>query len=344
MIRKLITIAISLLILCAIYYKIDIVRLGAVFRNAEPMWLATSLTMAIPLTLLTAWRLEILAPTRVNISFAEANRLILVASALNVVLPSKMGDIVKAYFMTKRSAMSGALSLSIVIVEKMSDTLSLLLWCAFGLMLYPEKDALFWMLTALVIFGLIAGVVLLSSRSVAHIFFTSAARLIPATKIDPPKSANRTDSSRGEDGFAAANKVHRLHAGWIEMQDFFWTDKVRLTGVSALSVFIWFLHLLQIWLFILALRAFAPFVVALGLAPLAIFAGLLPLTFAGIGTRDAALIFLFHHYLDAPAAAALGLLCTARYLMPAIAGLPVLRNYLEKFHPFQKNALGAEQS
>jgi len=322
-IRKFITIAISLLILCAIYYKIDIVRLGGAFRNAEPMWLTISLAMVIPLTLLTAWRLEILAPARADIGFAEANRLILVASALNVVLPSKMGEIAKAYFMTKRSAMSGALSLSIVIVEKMSDTLSLLLWCAFGLTLYPEKDALFWMLTVLVIFGLIAGVVLLGSHSVAHIFFASAARIIPATKID---------------------KVHRLESGWIEMQDFFWADKRRLIGVSALSVFIWFLHLLQIWLFILALRSFAPFVAALGLAPLAIFAGLLPLTFAGIGTRDAALIFLFHRYLDAPAAAAVGLLCTARYLIPAIAGLPVLHHYLGKFHPFRKNAFGTEQT
>ena len=344
MIRKFITIAISLLILCAIYYKIDIGRLGAVLSKAEPRNLFLSLAMVVPLTMLTAWRLQILAPARANIGFAEANRLILVASALNIVLPSKMGDIAKAYFMTKRSAMSGALSLSIVIVEKMSDTLSLLLWCAFGLTLYPQKDALFWMLTALVIFGLIAGVVLLGSRIVARFFFRSAARIIPAGKIDPPKSANRMDSSRGEDGFAETNKMHRLEAGWREMQDFFLTDKLRLTGVSVLSVFIWFLHMLQIWLFILALRSFAPFVAALGLTPLAIFAGLLPITFAGIGTRDAALIFLFRGYLDAPAAAALGLLCTARYLLPAVAGLPVLHNYLGKFQPFRKRAFKAEQT
>ena len=322
-IKRLLPFAISLVILAAIYWKLDLRELARGFARSDPAHTALSLSMVIPITMLTAWRLQLLAPAHVKIGFAEANRLILVASALNVVLPSKMGEIAKAYFMTKRSAMSGALSLSIVIVEKMSDTLSLLLWCAFGLTLYPQKDALFWALTALVILGLIAGVVLLGSRSVAHFFFASAARIIPASEID---------------------KVHRLEAGWIEMQDFFWADKLRLIGVSALSVFIWFLHLLQIWLFILALRSFAPFVAALGLAPLAIFAGLLPLTFAGIGTRDAALIFLFHRYLDAPAAAAVGLLCTARYLIPAIAGLPVLHNYLGKFHPFPKSSFRAEQT
>ena len=343
-IKRLVPFAISLVILAAIYWKLDLRELARGFARSDPTQTALSLSMVIPITMLTAWRLQLLSPAHVKIGFAEANGLILVASALNVVLPSKMGEIAKAYFMTKRSAMSGALSLSIVIVEKMSDTLSLLLWCAFGLTLYPQKDALFWALTALVILGLIAGVVLLRSRSVAHFFFASAGRIIPASKIDPPKSSNRTDSSRGEDGFAVANKVHRLEAGWIEMQDFFWADKLRLIGVSALSVFIWFLHLLQIWLFILALRSFAPFVAALGLAPLAIFAGLLPLTFAGIGTRDAALIFLFHRYLDAPAAAAVGLLCTARYLIPAIAGLPVLHKYLGKFHPFPKSSFRAEQT
>ena len=183
-IKRLVPCAISLVILAAIYWKLDL-------RTA------LSLSMVIPITMLTAWRLQLLSPAHVKIGFAEANRLILVASALNVVLPSKMGEIAKAYLMTKRSAMSGALSLSIVIVEKTSDTLSLLLWCAFGLTLYPQKDALFWALTALVILGLIAGVVLLRSGSVAHFFFASAARIIPASKIDPPK-----------DGFAVANKVH----------------------------------------------------------------------------------------------------------------------------------------
>jgi len=94
------------------------------------------------------------------------------------------------------------------------------------------------------------------------------------------------------------------------------------------SLAIWFLHLVQIWMLILALNAAVPFLDNLALAPLAILAGLLPLTFAGIGTRDAALIFFFAPYMAAPVGAALGLLCTLRYVLPAIAGLPFLGAYL----------------
>ena len=54
----------------------------------------------------------------------------------------------------------------------------------------------------------------------------------------------------------------------------------------------------------------------------------MPLTFAGVGTRDAALIAFYKPYLNAPTAAALGLLCTSRYLLPALGGLPFLGKYL----------------
>ncbi|MFN2540582.1 MAG: lysylphosphatidylglycerol synthase transmembrane domain-containing protein [Chthoniobacterales bacterium] len=303
--RKLLTLAISLLILAAIYSKIDIARLGAVLANSHALYLALSLAMVVPLTLLTAWRLELLAPARAQIDLAEATRLILVASVLNMVLPAKMGDIAKAWFM-KNDNVHGGIAFSLVIFEKTADMLSLLFWCAFGLLFYPLKDALFWIVTAAVIAGFLFGVLLLGSRSLANLIFASAER------------------------FRGGDKFRSLESGWREMQTFFWSDRHRMVGVSALSIFIWFLHLFQIWLFVFALRASVPFLANLGLAPLAILVGLLPFTFAGIGTRDAALIVLYQPYFAAPVAAALGLLCTARYLIPALAGLSFLHRYARK--------------
>ena len=297
--RKFIALAVSLLILAAIYYKLDLHRLGAVFREAEPRYMTLSLSLVIPLTLLTAWRLQIIAPASTSLSFAEANRLILVASALNMVLPSKMGDIAKAYFMRSERA-PGSLTLALVIFEKSADMLSLLFWCAFGLILYPVKDATFWLLTAAILGMFAAGLAILASRGLARFVFS----------LQP--------------------KLHKLGQSWAEMQDFFWSDPRRVTSVAILSIFLWFLHLLQIWLFILALRAFVPFLINLGLAPLGILAGLVPLTFAGIGTRDAALIVLYRPYFDAAVGAALGILCTARYFIPALAGLIFLPRYLAK--------------
>jgi uncharacterized membrane protein YbhN (UPF0104 family) len=125
------------------------------------------------------------------------------------------------------------------------------------------------------------------------------------------------------------------------MHAYFWASKARLLKVTLTSVFVWFLHLLQIWMFILGLKAWTPFLANLALSPLAILAGLLPLTFAGVGTRDAALILFYAPYFAQPVAAALGLLCTARYVLPAIGGLPFVGGYLPKLRGMRRDTITA---
>ncbi len=313
--KRLISLLVSLLILAIIYWKIDVRSLIQVFQHSNALWMVVSLGMVVPITLVTSWRLQQLVPagqdgeipTQSPISFVAANQLILVASTLNMVLPSKMGDIAKAYFMRDRGHLSGSLALALVVFEKTCDMLSLLLWCAFGLLLYPQKDWFFWIMTIAILGGFTLGGLLIGSRQFAETFFLLGQTITPK---------------------AVRGKVAKVQTAWKEMHQYFWGDRAQLLTIALTSVFIWFLHLLQIWLFILALNAWVPFVTNLALSPLAILAGLLPLTFAGVGTRDAALIFLYKPFFNAQTAAALGILCTSRYLMPAIAGLPFFGHYL----------------
>lgn len=323
--KKLISLAISILILILIYTRINFTGLIEVFRTCDRLWMLISLAMVIPITFVTSWRLQQIAPTQVSLSLGEANKLILAASVLNMVLPSKMGDIAKAYFMRDSSAVksihspdnkisqpiSGSLSLSIVVFEKACDFLSLLLWCGFGLLLLPTKDAFFLSMTAAIVIGLVTGVLILGSKGIAKLFFGLLQQFSPV-KI--------------------ATKLRGLEQSWREMQDYFWSDHTQLALITLTSIFIWFLHLLQIWFFILALNTWVNPIINLALSPLAILAGLLPLTFAGIGTRDAALIVLYAPYFSAATGAALGLLCTSRYILPALGGLPFLNHYLTQLN------------
>lgn len=304
--KRLISITISLTILAIIYWRIDFNELVQTLGNSDAAWMVVAIGMVIPLTLFTAWRLQQLMPTGNRLGFGEANRLILAASGLNMVLPSKMGDIAKAYFMQRRGHLEGSLALSLVVFEKTSDMLSLLVWCVFGLMLYPQKDLFFWLLTVIVIVGLVLGFLLLGSRSFARFSFSLGRKIAPAKYL---------------------GKLENLQVAWLEMLDYFWRDRRQLTKIWLTSIFIWFLHLLQIWFFILALKAWTPWLINLALAPLAILVGLLPLTFAGVGTRDAAILLFYQPYLSPPTAAALGLLFTLRYLLPALGGLPFLGQY-----------------
>ncbi|MGK7900824.1 MAG: lysylphosphatidylglycerol synthase transmembrane domain-containing protein [Hormoscilla sp.] len=305
--KRIISLAVSLVILAFIYWNIDFQALLQVFRDCDRLWMAVSLSMVIPLTMLTSWRLQQLTPSQANLGFAEANKLILAASSLNMILPSKMGDIAKAYFLRERGNLSGSLSLSLVVFEKACDMSSLLLWCAFGLTLYPRKDWLFGVMTVSVASGLAFCTLLLASGKFAQGFFSLASKVAPGKM---------------------RSKLATLRTAWEEMHGYFWRDRGQLALISFTSIFLWFGHLMQIWFFILALKAWTPFLANLALSPLAILAGLLPLTFAGVGTRDAALILFYQPYFTASTAAALGLLCTSRYLIPAIGGLPFLGKYM----------------
>jgi glycosyltransferase 2 family protein len=305
--KRLLSLLLSAAILAVIYSKIDLGELAAVFRRCDPGWLTGGLAMVVPLTLLTAYRLQILMPNQLTLPLKEAVGLILSASVLNMVLPSKMGDLAKAYFLGQRGHLSGSLAISLVIVEKTLDLLSLLVWCLFGLILLPKTGPLFWMLAGLIAGGILAGGLVLGSRRVAQVVF-SALRSIGGPTVQL--------------------RVERVAEAWKEMRDAVWVNRPKLIYLSQVSFLIWFLHLVQVWLFILALKAPVPFLANLGLTPLAILAGLLPVTFAGIGTRDAALIFFYRAYFTAPVGAALGILCTSRYVLPALAGLPFFSRYV----------------
>ena len=340
--KKILSLVISLAILALIYWRIDFSKLVGEFIKCDRFWMAVSLLMVVPLTTFTAWRLQQLMPRRGQLGFGEANRLILAASVLNLVLPSKMGDIAKAWFMKDRSGLSGTLTLSLVVFEKACDMLSLLFWCVFGLAWVklagskamdafapPEwlskmgwgSEAFYWICVMIVGGSLAVGLLLLGSKAFATFFFDIAARFAPG-KISA--------------------KLTKLSGSWSEMHDYFWESKARLAKVTLTSVLIWFLHLLQIWLFIIALRATTPFLANLALSPLGILAGLLPIpTFGGAGTRDGALIVLYAPYFPAETAAALGVLCTARYLLPAIGGLPFVGQYFQTLKAMKKDELVA---
>jgi uncharacterized membrane protein YbhN (UPF0104 family) len=331
-VKKLLSLIVSLALLAMIYWRIDVAALAGVFAHCHPTWLGVSLAMVVPLTLLTARRLQQLMPQAGQLGFGEANRLILVASVLNLVLPSKMGDLAKAWFMRDRGHLPGSLALSLVVFEKACDLLSLLAWCVFGLAWIKWSDSralaafhlprawteqlgsaqeslVFWIASLSVTGALVAGILLIGSARLSGTFFEGAKKI---------------------GGRNLGAKIDNLASSWREMRAYFWASKGRLVIVTGTSLFIWFLHLLQIWMFILALNASAPFIANLALSPLAILAGLLPLTFAGVGTRDAALVLLYAPYFSAPTAAALGILCTARYLLPACGGLPFAGEYLQR--------------
>jgi uncharacterized membrane protein YbhN (UPF0104 family) len=227
----------------------------------------------------------------------------LAAAALNLALPSKMGDLAKSWFLRQRGHLSGSRALALVLFERGCDMLALFLWCAAGLAMLPRRGGGLTALGLVIGAGVAAGLLALISRGFGRAAFGLAER------CSPP---------------AWRGRVAALRDAWETMQEFVWRRRGRAAEVALESLVIWFVNLFQVWMFIRALGVVMPVMDAIGLGPLGILAGLAPVTFGGVGTRDAATIYFFRPYFDAATGAALGVLLTARYLLLGLAGLPFL--------------------
>jgi uncharacterized membrane protein YbhN (UPF0104 family) len=306
---RLLALAVSLGGLAALHAGVGAGELRRVLAGADLAWLAAGVLALAPLTLLTAWRFVQVVPARRGVSLGESTRLVLAASALNLVLPSKLGDLAKAMFLQSRTDLRGPLPLAAVFFEKASDLFGLLAWCLVGLVLLPAAPALAVGARALVGLAFVALGVVLCSRGLAARALTLVARALP-------------------DRFGGP--VARLGGAWSELLAGLWGPGGRGPVIVLASLALWLLHLVQIWLLARSLAPRMPLLPTVALVPLAIVAGLLPLTVAGVGTRDAALVAVLAGYLPATTAAALGVLTTLRYVLPALFGLPFLGDYASR--------------
>jgi uncharacterized protein (TIRG00374 family) len=298
--RRFLGIVVSAALLFALYAAVDFGALLDAIRAADLFWLAIGLLMVIPLTLATAWRFKALV-IDAHVGLGEANRLVLASSTLNLFLPSKLGDLAKAFVLSARHGMEGELAFSIVVFEKALDMVSLLLWGAFACLYVglSKPELLIFALPVLLLLGL--SLLIILPLPALSSLIRLVARLLP-------------------EGIAA--KAGRLAETSAGMAAWFWQKRGRAAGILLLSILLWGAHLLQFWLFTKAIGSFVPLLDNMAFATLAILVGLLPFTFAGIGSRDVAIVYFYGPYLSPAGAAFLGILGTLRYVIPAVAGIP----------------------
>jgi len=306
---RILSFIVSASIIAFLYWQIDFEKIIQVLVLSNLKWLAFGLVLIIPTTLLTAFRLTFLSLDSNKINYLDALKLILAASVMNIVLPSKMGDVAKGVFIVKDKNIAYSQAMPLVVFEKINDLLALLLWCVFGLLVLQNFGGLYLFLLGLSLSFLVFGLLAISSKSFINSAFDLIVFLLPRK---------------------FSFDINQFRNGWSEVCNFVNKDKTKVFWLSLLSIFIWFVHLFQIWLFILALSPNVSFFASLAITPIVIFAGLIPLTFSGIGTRDFAFIFFYSAYFSAATGAALGLLATLRYIIPAIAGIPFFSYYIKK--------------
>lgn len=282
----------SIFLLAALFYETDLAQLGGVLVRAHPVWLVLALVGYMMSQAMSAVRWCLLARP---VGFLEPFRRYFIyyfaGMYLNFFAPSTVaGDIGRALFLAKGKRR--ALALSTVLADRGIGFIALVLVCAGAIVLlpsFPLPRPLYW-----------------------------AAWLIPPATVVlwlwGPRLAVRVLSPTSR---------------WRVMveQDLapYWSDR-RVLGISfTIAVAFHFLQIATQIVLAWSLGLRVSWLYFLVMVPIVNIVGMLPITFNGVGIREAGYwYFLRAMGVDREAAVALGLISSAVVLVVGLTGAPML--------------------
>lgn len=283
--------ALTAVLLFALYRAADWRAVGTQLVGIDRVPLFVAILLFVPQTFVSAIRWRLIVSPLCELSVGAAIRQTLAASACNLVVPSKGGDFGKAFMLPVSGARARVMGMSGVIMEKVADVGALvaLLLLGIGYGNFLGEAAVSWTR------GPIAGSSVAFVAGIACLAFLLAA----------VGGIVRVFRRSGEERFLSRGQL----------------------AVVGASVCLWVLHLVQFDLFFKAVGVYVSWHEVFARVPIAIFAGLLPVTLCGIGTRDAALVWLFADFAPASATAVVGMLAVLRYIVPGACGIPFVFRY-----------------
>jgi uncharacterized protein (TIRG00374 family) len=261
---------IGILIFLYLIYTLDISKIQESILSIPPIILLLSLVLTLPRILLRnyAWQL-IQREQHISISFFQSLKVFLIGFFYGSITPAYIGQLMRVpYLKEKTSEPYGKLFINSVI-ENIIHTLSLYGMMLLGALLaFGTIPELFWLT---IIWIIILAVILLyfMNRNRGEQVFNFLIRLLIPRKIK--------------------SHFHRF-------VDTFYDDfprNIKLIVPLLIGLFTWIIVFSQEYLIVHALGLDIPYHYFLLLFPIANVAGFLPITFAGLGTRELTSIFLF---------------------------------------------------
>jgi hypothetical protein len=161
--KKIVGIAFSAIFLVLAFYRANFAQIGEALIGVKIGWLvlaaAVYICNFIPRTL--RWR-RLLLPLK-SFRFYELLPVILVGYMANNLLPMRIGELFRAYFLREKGGVSGTSALATILVERVCDGLTLVLVLAVVLVFFPQKEwvnIVGWTAGAVFLTGFIGAIVL----------------------------------------------------------------------------------------------------------------------------------------------------------------------------------------
>jgi len=262
---------IGIIILLYLIFSLDIEKIKDAFLSINPFFIIIALSLTLPRLLIRnfAWQL-IQKEQKISIGFYESLKIFLIGFFYGSVTPGYIGQLMRVPLMKEKTGMPyGKLFVNStleVIVHTMSIYGMILLGAFLVIGTRPD----------LFLISLIAILIIISIL----LFFVK--------------------KERGEKLFYFLIKYFipkKLKTKLLKFVDTFYTDFPgvrKLIVPMILGIFTWIIIFSQEYFVIIALGLDIPYLYFLLLYPIANVIGFIPITFAGLGTREAVAIFLFY--------------------------------------------------
>ena len=297
-------------ILGIVYRGIDRTLLLRYLMDVHPGYFAVALLLFIPQILVSSLRWKMMTSLLSPMSLGQSVQQVMASKALNAFVPAKMGEMSKAYFLKTSSGSGLDHCLAAVFLEKLLDVGGLCSVLVVAFLIAPQN-------TTVPRLG--------AAMASGYLLVVSLLLFVPIRGLGE-KLLNRR---------AWSKMLGQLLLGWDDLLEGWKKPGGLLSRILGLSLLVWVLHVLQIYLFFPSLNHIVPLAPALALIPISVFVGLLPITIGGMGTRDSALILLFAPYAGSALMAGVGLLCSLRYWVDTLLGVPFLHYYTRKIGEVQ---------
>ncbi len=286
-------------VLAVLLWRIDLSETARLLARVRPGWYAASI-LAIPTILfIKSFRWEMLLRRQgIGLGLGRAVRLYMAAMMVGVLTPGRVGDFVKVLYL-RRLGHSMGRSLWSPLLDRVSDLVVFLLFGLWGLayfsMLLPDDPLRLLLLTAFVTVLLFLG-------------FLAARKLLGgglanlAERFSPRRY--KEEARRSAEEFSGEFRL---------------LGPSCVAGLLLLGLLGFAVQFLQAWLVARALSIqidFAPLAACVAIMTLVV---LVPVSIQGIGTRDAAVLFLFAALgLSAPQALAFSAVTLANNVVAAL--------------------------
>ncbi|MBI4619760.1 MAG: flippase-like domain-containing protein [Desulfobacterales bacterium] len=273
--RKVYLRILGFLLLVFILSRIDFYALANIFSRMILVYYLLALLLLFPAILGSAWRWQILMKFQgIVYGLKECFAAYSAGIYLGLITPGKMGDLVKVFYLKNAGHSMGKASFS-VLVDRLYDLFAL---CLFGLISlfiffdYLKRVPSLSLLVVVITIVSILAAFYFKGKVIKDIIVNRAYILIPSTYKNPLKS--------------------NIKDFFKDVRDLNFRKISLLTIITLLE---WMVVFILHYLLALSLRIELSFWYISACVSLSVLISLIPVSIAGIGTRDGVLVLLFSY-------------------------------------------------